>query len=278
MRPQNYFDELPWHARWDTARSLLNRVFTGDPTFPVGDFPGTLAVRRERLPRQRRLRRRRAVREPGADADDPRRRGKGGRPRSTSTSRGEPPSTAHFLSQRVRQAYDDFAIPARLVRLPRLGPAGGRSWCGAVAVAGCSSAALASVASPSSDARRAGGAGGSRSAARCWRRPGSRSARSAPGWPWRQGCGAGFATATAALRHSATSMRRLRRRYSVSPPALGGPQRQAALGLEADRLVSPVAEGADSVSGRSGRAPPPAFDLDLVAAPGRRSRRGRGSR
>ena len=47
VRPQNYFDELPWHARWDTARSLLNRVFTGDPTFPVGDFPGTLAVRRE---------------------------------------------------------------------------------------------------------------------------------------------------------------------------------------------------------------------------------------
>ncbi len=46
VRPQNYFDELPWHARWDTARSLLNRVFTGDPTFPVGDFPGTLAVRR----------------------------------------------------------------------------------------------------------------------------------------------------------------------------------------------------------------------------------------
>ena len=31
VRPQNYFDELPWHARWDTARSLLNRVFTGDP-------------------------------------------------------------------------------------------------------------------------------------------------------------------------------------------------------------------------------------------------------
>jgi hypothetical protein len=31
VRLQNYFDELPWHARWDTARSLLNRVFTGDP-------------------------------------------------------------------------------------------------------------------------------------------------------------------------------------------------------------------------------------------------------
>ena len=39
VRPQNYFDELPWHARWDTARSLLNRVFTGDLAFPVGTFP-----------------------------------------------------------------------------------------------------------------------------------------------------------------------------------------------------------------------------------------------
>ena len=36
--PQNYFRPLPWHARWDTARILLNRV-TG------GDFPGTLIVR-----------------------------------------------------------------------------------------------------------------------------------------------------------------------------------------------------------------------------------------
>jgi hypothetical protein len=42
VRPQNYFDPRPWHARWDTARSLLNRCF-------AGDFPGTLAVRRSAL-------------------------------------------------------------------------------------------------------------------------------------------------------------------------------------------------------------------------------------
>nr|MDQ6900863.1 glycosyltransferase family 2 protein [Candidatus Dormibacteraeota bacterium] len=42
VRPQNYFSPLPWHARWDTARSLINRA-TG------GDWPGTLAVRRSRL-------------------------------------------------------------------------------------------------------------------------------------------------------------------------------------------------------------------------------------
>jgi hypothetical protein len=42
VRPQNYFDPLPWHARWDTGRMLLNRM-TG------GDWPGTLGVRRSNL-------------------------------------------------------------------------------------------------------------------------------------------------------------------------------------------------------------------------------------
>ncbi|MDQ6659462.1 MAG: glycosyltransferase, partial [Chloroflexota bacterium] len=38
VRPQNYFDPLPWHARWDTGRTLLNRM-------SGGDWPGTLGVR-----------------------------------------------------------------------------------------------------------------------------------------------------------------------------------------------------------------------------------------
>src|SRR6185437_5616524 len=42
VRPQNYFSPLPWHARWDTGRMLLNRL-TG------GDWPGTLGVRRSVL-------------------------------------------------------------------------------------------------------------------------------------------------------------------------------------------------------------------------------------
>ena len=42
VRPQNYFEPLPWHACWDTGRMLLNRV-TG------GDWPGTLGVRRSAL-------------------------------------------------------------------------------------------------------------------------------------------------------------------------------------------------------------------------------------
>ena len=44
VRPPNFFDPLPWHARLDTARMLINRM-TG------GDWPGTLAVRRSTLMR-----------------------------------------------------------------------------------------------------------------------------------------------------------------------------------------------------------------------------------
>ena len=30
VRPQNYFEPLPWHAVWDTARTLLNRAVTAE--------------------------------------------------------------------------------------------------------------------------------------------------------------------------------------------------------------------------------------------------------
>jgi hypothetical protein len=121
VRPQNYFDELPWHARWDTARTLLNRVFTGDPEFPLGDFPGTLAVRRSALLAAggydgdvlfENLELMRTIRATGGTVLTP---------LDLYVAR-RPPSSAHFRSQRVRQAYDDFAIPARigffLVALP----------------------------------------------------------------------------------------------------------------------------------------------------------------
>jgi cellulose synthase/poly-beta-1,6-N-acetylglucosamine synthase-like glycosyltransferase len=113
VRPQNYFEELPWHARWDTARSLLNRVFTGDLTFPVGDFPGTLGVRRdsflacgaydgnamfENLELMRTIHAAGGTVSTALDLYVPR----------------QAPSATHFLSQRVRQAYDDFAVPLRM--------------------------------------------------------------------------------------------------------------------------------------------------------------------
>lgn len=122
VRPQNYFDPMPWHARLDSGRTLLNRVFTGDRRFPVGDFPGTLAIRRsafaaiggydgdvifENLELMRSL------------------RAAGGRVVSPLDLyvRRLPPTTSHFLSQRVRQAYDDFAIPGRMALWLGLAPA-----------------------------------------------------------------------------------------------------------------------------------------------------------
>jgi len=106
VRPQNYFEPLPWHACWDTARMLLNRV-TG------GDWPGTLGVRRSAL-----------VATGGYDGRAMFENlelvrtivAAGGReatlfdvfvPRRPSTVR-------HFWSQRVRQAYDEIARPRRL--------------------------------------------------------------------------------------------------------------------------------------------------------------------
>ncbi|MFG1942686.1 glycosyltransferase [Nonomuraea sp. NPDC048826] len=107
VRPQNHFRPLPWHARWDTARTLLNRAFGAD-------YPGTLGVRRacvadgydgydgdvlfENLELIRTVRARggRVVSAPGLYV------------------RRLPCTAERFWSQRVRQAYDDLAQPARL--------------------------------------------------------------------------------------------------------------------------------------------------------------------
>jgi hypothetical protein len=107
VRPQNYFDPLPWHARLDSARSLINRM-TG------GDWPGTLAVRRTSLEHTR-----------GYDGDALFENlelvrtiiAAGGRERVALDLfvRRLPPSTRHFVSQRIRQAYDEFARPARML-------------------------------------------------------------------------------------------------------------------------------------------------------------------
>lgn len=106
VRPQNYFDPLPWHARWDTARILLNRV-------SGGDWPGTLAVRRSILRATggydgsvmfENLELVRTVLAAGGTEVAP----------LDLFVRRSPPSGAHFWSQRVRQAYDELARPQRL--------------------------------------------------------------------------------------------------------------------------------------------------------------------
>ncbi|MGI8848181.1 MAG: glycosyltransferase [Candidatus Dormibacteria bacterium] len=105
--PDNYFlRPLPWHAYWDTARTLINRA-TG------GDWPGTMAVRRSfildvggyrsdvlfenlELVRTVVAAGGRVERLPGCFV---------GR---------QAPSLTVFLRQRVRQAYDELARPGRL--------------------------------------------------------------------------------------------------------------------------------------------------------------------
>jgi hypothetical protein len=106
VRPQNYFDPLPWHALLDTARTLLNRV-------SGGDWPGTLGVRRSML-----------MATDGYDGDvmfenlelvrTVRAAGGSEALRLDIFVRRLPPTADHFWSQRVRQAYDEFARPVRL--------------------------------------------------------------------------------------------------------------------------------------------------------------------
>jgi hypothetical protein len=105
-RPQNVFVPLPWHARWDTGRTLLNRAFGSD-------YPGTLGIRRSTLLAAggydghalfENLELLRTIRAAG---------GREARLDSVAVPR-IPPTLRHFLGQRVRQAYDDFAQPARL--------------------------------------------------------------------------------------------------------------------------------------------------------------------
>lgn len=107
VRPQNFFPApMPWHAKWDTARTLLNRA-TG------ADFPGTLVIRRSTFQKIgaydgdlifENLELIRTVLAAGGSVHTA-----GGifvlRLHST---------TGRFLSQRVRQAYDDFALPVRM--------------------------------------------------------------------------------------------------------------------------------------------------------------------
>lgn len=242
VRPQNYFDELPWHARWDSARSLLNRVFSGDLAFPVGDFPGTLAVRRETFLASgaydgdalfENLELMRTIRAAGGVVRTP---------LDLYVAR-RPPSTEHFLSQRVRQAYDDFAIPLRLCAFLAIVPLAARSlWRGQPRslLAG----ALAAIGLAERGRRKAGGAdhfplSGSLLA------PAWIAERSLCAWlALLAKIRGGVPYGDGRLKHSATSLRRVAAALLRVPLDLRRAERvKSALGPEADRLVSPVAEG-----------------------------------
>lgn len=132
VRPQNYFDPLPWHAAWDTARTLLNRLLGADS-------PGTLGVRRSFFMGMggyaadvmyENLELIRTVAAHGGRVAD----------RPDLCVRRLPGTVRRFLEQRPRQAYDDFAQPAKLAAFLAVMPLIGlgrrsRKWLGVAAVA-----------------------------------------------------------------------------------------------------------------------------------------------
>jgi hypothetical protein len=107
VRPQNYFLHWPWHARWDNGRTLINRAIGSD-------YPGTFGLRLSD-----------SLRSDGYSGEAlfenlelirTIRAGGGSEVRLDGVFVGRvPPSSRHFIGQRVRQAYDDFAQPGRLV-------------------------------------------------------------------------------------------------------------------------------------------------------------------
>lgn len=107
VRPQNYFQPVPWHALWDMGRSLVNRM-TG------GDWPGTFAIRASALRATHgyrgdvmfeNLEMVRTITVAG---------GREVAPLDVFVRRRPPPAN-HFFKQRTRQAYDEFARPTRAV-------------------------------------------------------------------------------------------------------------------------------------------------------------------
>ncbi|WP_049574750.1 glycosyltransferase [Nonomuraea sp. SBT364] len=201
VRPQNYFSPLPWHARWDTARTLLNRAFGAD-------YPGTFGIRRDfflgmggydgnvlfenlELIRTVRARGGRVVSAPGLYV------------------RRLPCRAGRFWSQRVRQAYDDLAQPLRMAAflavLPAVATALARRRHATLAVAAAVTVAVAEL-----GRRRCGGH-------RVF--PGT-SSMFAPVWVVERGVCSWLALAAALtggvpyagrrLRRSANSVRRLR--------------------------------------------------------------------
>jgi hypothetical protein len=203
--PQNVFPiDAPWHARWDTARTLLQRL--------VGpDAPGTLAIRRSTFLAMggydgdvlfENLELIRTVAAAGGTIAR--------RPDVYVTRL--PPSTQRFFEQRVRQAYDEFARPLRLGAALLVVPSVLRSLRRGRG-RGAIRAAIASVALAEVGRRRDGGAA---------RFPRT-AALYAPGWMLERGITAWLAVTSRVLlggcryrgdiiRRAATPLRVLRRR------------------------------------------------------------------
>ena len=114
VRPVNVYDSWPWHAQWDGARSLLNVVLGTD-------WPGTFALRRSTIlgcggwstdVLFENLELWRTVKTLGGRVIDV----------GHLVVARRAPDLRQFWGQRVRQAYDDLAQPARCP-LPRMSAA-----------------------------------------------------------------------------------------------------------------------------------------------------------
>ncbi|MFB3979974.1 glycosyltransferase [Microbacterium proteolyticum] len=211
VAPQNVFDPLPWHARWDTGRTLLNRAFHRD-------YSGTYGIRRSVLERTggydpdclfENLELERTVRAAGGVV----------RLRRDVFVVRRPPTLSHFLGQRVRQAYDSLAQPPRLLLELTLLPTivALRRRRGVLLLI-----ALGVVAAAEGGRRRAGGRGVFRPSAALWA-PVWAIERSVTSWI---AVGArvrgGVRYAGTRVARAATPLRVLRRRHSP-----GGPSRNA---------------------------------------------------
>lgn len=234
VRPQNHFDPLPWHAWWDTGRTLLNRAF-------AGDWPGTLAVRRSTFRAMggydpdvlfENLELVRTVRAYGGVTATP----------GWLYVRRLPPTVAHFRGQRVRQAYDDLAQPARLLAalavLPAVAAALAVRRPGLLLRAGVAAVAVAEL-----GRRRGGGA----------RIFPAHTALAAPGWLLERGvCSwlalgrrlrGGVPYAGARVRTAANPTRALRRRLAERRPG------ELRLWVEAGDLPVPARRATDRLPG-----------------------------
>jgi hypothetical protein len=227
VRPQNCFDPVPWHALWDTARTLLNRAIGAD-------FPGTLIVRTATLRRAggydgdvlfENLELMRTVEAVGGRCVH----------RPDIYVRRRPPTAQHFADQRVRQAYDEFARPVRMASqlaiLPVVAILGARR-----RLARLAGLAAAAVILAERGRRRAGG-GQHFPAAASW---------CAPAWLLERGlCSwialgrrlrGGVRYADGRLVRAATPARQLRRRLAST--ADGGDQRPGIVDRDGDPRVA----------------------------------------
>jgi hypothetical protein len=217
VRPQNVFTSWPWHARWDTGRTLLNRALSHDHpgTFGVrrscfvgmGGYDGDVLFENLELTRTVRCVGGRVVNLPGVFV---------GR---------VPPDGRHFRSQRVRQAYDDLAQPARLlVELAVLPVA---VWAAVRLPAALLGGAVAVVLLAEAGRRRAGGAAAYPRSAALWALPWV-AERSVSVWlAVAQVPRGGAAYGGVRVRRAATPVRHLRSRV---PRRAGGASGAGSLG------------------------------------------------